>query len=690
MYVIGSGEDSVYQFTLTPGFDLSTATYDSISFNVSSEDTTPTSIAFNSDGTKMFIVGDSSDSVYQYSLSLGFDLSTATYDSISFNVSSQETVVTGVAFNSDGTKMFIVGESSDTVYLYSLSPGFDLSTASYSSTGFNVSSQDTLPQSVAFNPDGTQMYIVGNNNDAIHQYTLETGYDFTPLTSYDSVSFNVGPTERSRELFFNSAGTKMFVVGELSNNVSQYTLSTPFDLTTASLDSLLDVVSGPQDVFFNPTGTKMFIAQVSTIHQYTLSSGFDISTASKDVETLSVSAQGSMRSIYFSSSGNRLYALASSNAVFEYILTSAFDLSTATYSGSSFSVNDETTFAHGMTFDANGNNMYVIDSSAARLLQYSLTEEFDLSTASYSGVSTGLGSVTSSPRGLHFDITAGYIFVLAFSPQAIFRFLRITSEKFIIGSDTLSVNDLGKTIEALNGIAVLTTVDGEFVESVPYDFGTATPGNWSMYRLVTDQTDGVRFSGTGATQVIGTAAAVTNTGGQIDTTYWTDTNSMTATQNGAIDDIEYAVSTDNRNTWMIRIIGLGSRSIARNNAGTWEYNTGASYGDVNWVTAPENNEFSALEEAVKFGTVNKMNKTQLEALGDTDQFALTQTLDLAIILTRASDATDPTSDGVVVNYDAQAIKQGAIHGTDYLWDHPEPNKVRLTSLHEQSLRIRVF
>ena len=50
------------------GWDLSTASYDSVSLDVSSEDATPTDVAFKPDGTKMYFVGISSDSVYQYSL----------------------------------------------------------------------------------------------------------------------------------------------------------------------------------------------------------------------------------------------------------------------------------------------------------------------------------------------------------------------------------------------------------------------------------------------------------------------------------------------------------------------------------------------------------------------------------------------------------------------------------------------
>ena len=42
-------------------------------------ETSPRHVAFNNDGTKLFIVGGTLDFVYEWTLTTGFDLSTATY-----------------------------------------------------------------------------------------------------------------------------------------------------------------------------------------------------------------------------------------------------------------------------------------------------------------------------------------------------------------------------------------------------------------------------------------------------------------------------------------------------------------------------------------------------------------------------------------------------------------------------------
>ena len=218
MFVVGLSGDDVNEYTLSTGFDVSTATY-SQNFSVSAQDTAPYGIAFNNDGTKMFIVGDAGDDVNEYTLSTGFDVSTATY-SQNFSVSAQDTSPRGIAFNNDGTKMFVVGDVGKDVNEYTLSTGFDLSTASYSQN-FSVNTQETGPTDISFNADGTKMFIVGRDGDAVNEYTLSTGFDVSTATY--SQNFSVSTQETvPLGITFNTAGTKMFIVGSSGDDVDEY------------------------------------------------------------------------------------------------------------------------------------------------------------------------------------------------------------------------------------------------------------------------------------------------------------------------------------------------------------------------------------------------------------------------------------------------------------------------------------
>ena len=149
--------------------NVSAANYDSVNLDVSGQDTAPTGLAFKPDGTKMYVIGYVSDRVHQYTLSTAWDLDTASYDSVSFSVRSQESFPRDVAFKPDGTKMYVVGSSSDTVYQYTLSTAWDLYTASYDSVDFDVAAG---PTSATFKPDGTKMYVIGSVNDKVYQYSL--------------------------------------------------------------------------------------------------------------------------------------------------------------------------------------------------------------------------------------------------------------------------------------------------------------------------------------------------------------------------------------------------------------------------------------------------------------------------------------------------------------------------------------
>ena len=78
-----------------------------------------------------------------------FTLDRIEYENKEFSVSSQETNPQGVRFKSDGTKMFVIGNTGDDVNEYSLSTAWDITTASFVDS-FSVNSEDTVPNGLAF------------------------------------------------------------------------------------------------------------------------------------------------------------------------------------------------------------------------------------------------------------------------------------------------------------------------------------------------------------------------------------------------------------------------------------------------------------------------------------------------------------------------------------------------------------
>jgi sugar lactone lactonase YvrE len=261
--------------------DFSNASYDSVSFSLSSQDTSPIEVFVKPDGTKMYIVGNNNESIFQYSLSTAYDLSTASYDSVSFSVSSQDTIPFGLFFKPDGTKMYVCGWGNDSVYEYDLSTAWDISSASYNSVVLNVTTQDPRPSAIFFKPDGAKMYMVGDEYNAVYQYSLSTAWDLS-TASYDSVSFSVGSQDgEPKGLSFTSSGEDMFIAGDITGDIYHYSLSTAFDISTASyVDSLShsSQASSPVGISIKQGNDKMYVVDINgvAVYQYTIGSGVTI------------------------------------------------------------------------------------------------------------------------------------------------------------------------------------------------------------------------------------------------------------------------------------------------------------------------------------------------------------------------------------------------------------------------------
>ena len=243
MFVTGNTGDDVNEYTLAGGpYCLGTASFVD-AFSVSSQDNDPQALAFNDDGLKMFIVGNQNDSIYQYTLSENFDVSTASYASklldidatVTASGGNNEDSPTGVAFNDNGLKMFIVGNERDSVHEFTLTENFDVSTASFVDA-FSVSSQESEPTGIAFNDDGLKMFIVGSNGDDVNEYTLSVNFDVSTASFVDAFSVSSQDND-PRDIAFDPSGRYMFIVGDQGNDVNVYKLSEPFDVSTAVVQS---------------------------------------------------------------------------------------------------------------------------------------------------------------------------------------------------------------------------------------------------------------------------------------------------------------------------------------------------------------------------------------------------------------------------------------------------------------------
>ena len=258
-------------------FDASTASFVTVT-SISLQETTPTGIAFSSDGAKMFVIGIIGDDVNEYALSTPFDVSTRTFVDAT-SIQSQETFPTGIAFSSDGTKMFVIGDTGDDVNEYELSTPFDASTLTFVDAT-QISEQETGPTGIAFSSDGAKMFVIGRTGDDVNEYALSTPFDASTASFVDATQISEQETN-PRGIAFSSDGAKMFVVGNTGEDVNEYNLSTPFDVSTRTwvdATSISEQETFPTGIAFSSDGTKMFVVGDTgdDVNEYALSSVYPI------------------------------------------------------------------------------------------------------------------------------------------------------------------------------------------------------------------------------------------------------------------------------------------------------------------------------------------------------------------------------------------------------------------------------
>ncbi len=248
-------------------------------------------LTFNNDGTKMYTLRSELevDAVIEHILTTAYDISTATVNNTKVvHVSGGDAshLPTQVVFNNDGTKMFIVNHHGRrTVDYWSLSTAFDVSTATFDGE-YSLIGKEQRANSIAFNNDGTRMFIAGVGNNLqvrVHEFSLDTAFDLssgvTQLNTEDLISFQ----NHIDGVTFNYDGTKMYTINskEDEDKIFQFELTTPYDVSTLSLEGTFDVSSvseEPREVVFSNDGSKMFIIDNddNKIHEFNLSCNWSV------------------------------------------------------------------------------------------------------------------------------------------------------------------------------------------------------------------------------------------------------------------------------------------------------------------------------------------------------------------------------------------------------------------------------
>jgi len=200
---------------------------------------------------------NSQNKVFGESLAMSFANNTET--GTTFNLGSLHSVK-DVFFKPDGSKFFMLGSdvvnTVDRVYEYDLSSNWDISTASYSQVATISAANAGRYQALTFNFGGTRLYVTQytegvkvNGNEVlfnrIKTFDLSTAWDISTISNPTNIDFS-GTRKRHLSISFNTGGTKLFMASEDDKKIYEYTLTTPFDVSTLSG---VDPVLGASDSY---------------------------------------------------------------------------------------------------------------------------------------------------------------------------------------------------------------------------------------------------------------------------------------------------------------------------------------------------------------------------------------------------------------------------------------------------------
>ena len=167
------------QWTLSTPWDLSTATltHENLATGFITQ-----GIRFKPDGLKMYSFGNAQ--MKEWDLSTPWDLSTLS----SLSTNSVPSYMTGCFMKPDGLKAYSTNQSSELVYEYNLSVAWDISTGVLGDT-VNVATNSLNAQEVFWKSDGLIMYV--GNTSSVKAYDIFPAWDLTSASYNSSKSLNI-------------------------------------------------------------------------------------------------------------------------------------------------------------------------------------------------------------------------------------------------------------------------------------------------------------------------------------------------------------------------------------------------------------------------------------------------------------------------------------------------------------------
>ena len=257
-----------------------------------------------------------------------------------------------------------------------------------------------------------------------------------PFKQSKVISTGYSPNIKAvRGINFKPDGTRMYITNRISDDnenarVTQYTLTTPFDISTASDPVSTNLVGDggsipqlrlPHAIEFKPDGTRFFVTtnkDPTSVYQFKLTTPWDTTTLEFELRYSVDLTDGGpdeqqVRALTFTPDGRRMFIGGKEQHVIrEYILTTPFDLSDVSLGGiSTVDLEDADNNMRNIQFNSDGTQLYISGNQNNDMKMYSLSTPYDVTTLSSTFTTFDLGSRFSNTRGFIFAFNFTRLFV---------------------------------------------------------------------------------------------------------------------------------------------------------------------------------------------------------------------------------------------------------------------------------------
>jgi sugar lactone lactonase YvrE len=167
---------------------------------------------------------------------------------------------------------------------------------------------------------GNTLYVMGTTNTMISQYPLTSNWQIVTAnnTNLSNNYFYYGDVATAGDLYVSPDGVNLYVVSSVNNRVTQYEMTTPYELSTLQSTSKEfytgSFATTPNGLTFGANGSYMYVLNGGTdiIYQCNLATAWDITTAVPAAQFTST-AEAAPLGISITANGSFIYIVGTTN-----------------------------------------------------------------------------------------------------------------------------------------------------------------------------------------------------------------------------------------------------------------------------------------------------------------------------------------------------------------------------------------